>query len=382
MNTPNVAAALIINEAGEVLCTLRGASKHASVAHKWEFPGGKIEPGETAEQAAVREVQEELGLEIEPLGTGCTVEHAYPEFTVRLNGVLCAAKGSTWTLREHLDARWVAPDRLEELDFAAADTAILLWLKERFFGSCLRTERFGRYPTFLAECSSTNDEALRLAEAGAPEGTLVVANVQRAGRGRLGRTWLSEPGQGLLFSLVARPQLPPEVAATLPLVAGLAVTAALREAGAPEAGLKWPNDVLLGERKVCGILCEAQTSARGIEGIIVGIGVNTGAVPESLAHRAIALGSGAQRPDRLRLLARICAHFEALYGRWLTGGLAALRAELDAADCKRGNPITVKPGREVLTGIARGIREDGALLLETASGTEAILCGEIVQWHD
>ena len=166
MNTPNVAAALIVNEAGEVLCTLRGASKHASVAHKWEFPGGKIEPGETAEQAAVREVQEELGLAIEPLGAGCTVEHAYPEFTVRLNGVLCAAKGSTWTLREHLDARWVAPDRLEELDFAAADTAILLWLKERFFGSCLRTERFGRYPTFLAECTSTNDEALRLAEAG------------------------------------------------------------------------------------------------------------------------------------------------------------------------------------------------------------------------
>lgn len=381
MTTLNVAAALIINEAGEVLCTLRADAKNPSVANKWEFPGGKIEPGETAEQAAVREVREELELEVEPLGAGCTTAHAYPEFALTLHGILCAPRATRLVLHEHRQARWMPPDRLCELDFAAADLPLLLWLKERTFGAHLRTERFGRYPHFTFACESTNDEALRLAQAQAPEGTLVVSEIQHAGRGRLGRSWLSTPGQGLLFSLIARPQLPPEVAATLPLVAGLAMTETLREAGFP-AGLKWPNDVLLGERKACGILCEAQTSASGIEGIIVGVGLNVRGAPEALAHRATALASGDQAPDRLRLLAAFCARFEALYTRWLAGGLRVLAAELAAADCKRGREITVKPGNETRTGIARGIREDGALLLETTEGLEPILCGEILQWRD
>ncbi len=374
----NVAAAMIVNDAGAVLCVRRGASKFASTAHRWEFPGGKIEPGETPAQAAVREIREELGMDIRPLADGPTVEHAYPEFSISLHGVLCVAEeGSPEpTLREHTASDWCPPDALWRHAFAAADAPLLLWLKERFFGARLRAETFGRFPCFLESCTSTNDEALRRAEAGAPEGTMVVAERQTAGRGRLGRTWFSEPGQGLLFSWVARPNLPPETAATLPLVAGLAVAQTLRALGT-EAGLKWPNDVLIGERKACGILCEAQTSARGIEGIVVGIGINVGAVPEAVAYRAVGLGGGL---DRLELLARLCSVFEGFYRRWRAGGLAALRTELDALDCKCGRPIVVKPSGTPIEGIARGIRDDGALLLETASGTEAILCGEIVQW--
>ena len=84
----NVAAAMIVNDAGAVLCVRRGASKFASTAHRWEFPGGKIEPGETPAQAAVREIREELGMDIRPLADGPTVEHAYPEFSISLHGVL------------------------------------------------------------------------------------------------------------------------------------------------------------------------------------------------------------------------------------------------------------------------------------------------------
>lgn len=374
----NVAAAMIVDDTGAVLCVRRGASRFASTAHKWEFPGGKIEPGETPAQAAVREIREELGMEVRALADGPVSEHAYPEFSITLHGVLCAAvEGSPApTLREHVEADWCRPDALWRHAFAAADAPLLLWLRERFFGARLRTETFGRFPVFLDACASTNDVALRRAEAGVPEGTLVVAEAQTAGRGRLGRAWLSEPGQGLLFSLLARPALPPETAATLPLVAGLAVALALRGLGFA-AGLKWPNDVLLGERKVCGILCEAQTSARGLEGIVVGIGINVGAVPEAVAHRAAGLGG---RLDRLDLLARVCAAFEGLYRRWLQGGLPALRTELDTLDCKRGRPIAVRPAGDTLEGVARGIRDDGALLLETPSGVEAILCGEIAQW--
>ena len=373
----NVSAAMIVNSAGEIFCVLRGRSRFASTAYKWEFPGGKIELGETPAQAAVREIREELGCRIIPIADGPVVDHSYPEFSITLHGILCTLeRGETPVLREHIRAQWIRADALWQLDFAAADRPLLLWLKERTFGALLKTRIFGRTPYFLDSCASTNDELLRLAETGAPEGTLIVSEQQTAGRGRLGRSWLSEPGQGLLFSLLARPALPAEVAATLPLVAGLAITQTLRGMGF-EAGLKWPNDVLIEDRKVCGILCEAQTSSRGIEGIVIGVGLNTGAVPETVAHRAIGLPS---MPDRLNILATFCEAFEALYTRWSTSGLAALREELNRLDCKRGRPITVRPGSGERQGIARGIRDDGALLLETERGVEALICGEIAQW--
>lgn len=373
-----VAAALILNEAGEVLCVKRGASKFQSTAFKWEFPGGKLETGETPAQAAVREIEEELGITVEAIADAPTVEHVYPEFSITLHGVLCVqADEKVPQLSEHIEQCWCAPDALWKLDFAEADVPLLAYLREKAFGAVLKTKCFGRYPHFLAACASTNDELLKLAEAGAPEGTIVISEMQSAGRGRLGRSWLAEPGQGLLFSLLVRPSLPPEIAVTLPLVAGLAVTLALREIGC-EAGLKWPNDVLIGDRKVCGILCEAQTSARGLEGIIIGIGINTGAVPEAVAYRATQIPGNI---DRLVLLAQVLKHFERLHERWTQQGLAALRSELDACDCKVGLPITVKLSDTPTEGISRGIREDGALLLETADGTlTPIVCGEIVQW--
>ena len=126
MDTPslNVAAALILAPDGAVLCVRRGASRYASTAHKWEFPGGKIEPGETPAQAAVREVREELGLTIEALAETAIVRHAYPEFNLTLHGVLCAPVGGgapTPTLREHTAFAWTLPDQLWRHDFAAAD---------------------------------------------------------------------------------------------------------------------------------------------------------------------------------------------------------------------------------------------------------------------
>lgn len=376
-----VAAALIVNDRGEVLCVKRGASKFASTAYRWEFPGGKIDPGETPAQAAVREIYEELDLTIEPLGDGPVVEHTYPEFSIRLHGILATVREDSAPLRlhEHTQMCWLGADGLWQLDFAAADAPFLVWLRERWFGSLLRTATFGRQCTFLAACASTNDVLLQQAEAGAHEGAVVVSEVQSAGRGRLGRSWLSEPGQGLLFSFLVRPVCEPDVAATVTLVAGIAVTEVLRSLGF-SAGLKWPNDVLIDERKACGILCEGVSSAKGLEGIVIGVGINTGAVPEAVAYRATSMTG--VKVDRLQLLAMFFKVFEGLYERWKQGGLAALKAELEACDCKCGQPITIKQGEVPTEGIARGIDTDGALLLEGADGVvRSLYCGEIVQWQ-
>jgi BirA family biotin operon repressor/biotin-[acetyl-CoA-carboxylase] ligase len=174
-----------------------------------------------------------------------------------------------------------------------------------------------------------------------------------------------------------RPTLPPDEAATVTLVAGLAVTLALREWKIP-AGLKWPNDVLLEEKKLCGILCEAQSSTKGIEGIVIGVGINTGCVPDAVAYRAT---SPTQTFDRLKLLAHILSVFENLYTRWLKGGLKSLRAELDACDVKRGKLISNKLSETPTEGIAMGIDDHGALLMLQANGEiTAFHCGEILQW--
>ncbi|MBQ9694759.1 MAG: NUDIX domain-containing protein, partial [Kiritimatiellae bacterium] len=204
-----VAAALILNDAGEVLCVKRGASKFASTAFKWEFPGGKLESGETPAQAVVREIAEELAITVEAITDAPIVEHTYPEFSITLHGIVCVQTDARpLVLREHIEATYCLPDRLWALDFAEADRPLLRFLKEKAFGSVLKTQTFGRSVHFLDSCVSTNNELLRLAEAGAPEGTLVVSEVQSGGKGRLGRTWLSEPGQGLLFSFLVRPTLP------------------------------------------------------------------------------------------------------------------------------------------------------------------------------
>jgi BirA family biotin operon repressor/biotin-[acetyl-CoA-carboxylase] ligase len=357
----------------------RGASKFASTAFRWEFPGGKIDLGETPAQAAIREIKEELCLSVRALADGPIVDHLYPEFSITLHAILCTpiSPEDMPQLQEHIDSCWLPADHLWSLDFAAADRPILAWLRERTFGSYLRTNIFGRSVTFLEHCSSTNDLLLARAEAGACEGTLIVSEYQNAGRGRMGRTWLSEPGQGLLFSFLVRPTLPPDEAATVTLVAGLAVTLALREWKIP-AGLKWPNDVLLEEKKLCGILCEAQSSTKGIEGIVIGVGINTGCVPDAVAYRAT---SPTQTFDRLKLLAHILSVFENLYTRWLKGGLKSLRAELDACDVKRGKLISIKLSETPTEGIAMGIDDHGALLMLQANGEiTAFHCGEILQW--
>jgi len=217
----------------------------------------------------------------------------------------------------------------------------------------------------FAVLPSTNDEALRLAAAGAPAGTAVVADAQTAGRGRAGHAWASPPGVALYLSIVLRPRLPLERLPLATLACGIAVAEAVRaETGLP-AGLKWPNDVLVRDRKCAGLLCEGAPPA-----VVAGIGVNVNTPAEALPVRPIfpatslLLETGAPQ-DREALLAAILDGV----ARWIArleapDGPDAVVARFNALDALRGRAVAVDlPDGTVARGTAHGCAPSGALLL-------------------
>jgi BirA family transcriptional regulator, biotin operon repressor / biotin---[acetyl-CoA-carboxylase] ligase len=230
----------------------------------------------------------------------------------------------------------------------------------------------------LERCGSTNDEADRLARAGAAHGTVVTALAQDAGRGRRGRAWHSPPGENLYLSCVLRPALGPSRVPPLTLAAGLAVCEAVNAAGA-RASLKWPNDVLIGRKKVAGILTEMSSHAGVVDHVICGLGVNlaTRAFPPELADRAtsILLETGAA-PAREPFIAALLTELESWLDRFFAGGVAAVRepwlarcAELELRVEVQGRPVT---------GRARELDPDGALVLEDGSGhRHRVVAGEV-----
>lgn len=235
----------------------------------------------------------------------------------------------------------------------------------------LAGRRFGHPAHVFAEIGSTNDEAKRLAAAGAPEGTLVLADTQTAGRGRQGRTWHTPPGAALAFSLVLRPAVSAVQAARLTMLAGVAVCAALEQVAGVRPALKWPNDLLLGGRKAGGILVESGLAGDRLDYAVVGIGLNVSAAPPpaQVQFPATALEAEAGRPiDRLALLAAILEAAAAHYAGLAEG--RALPAAWQARLAWLGQPVVAHTADGELTGLAEGVDEDGALLVRLASGEQ------------
>jgi len=219
---------------------------------------------------------------------------------------------------------------------------------------------------------STNEEARRRIRSGtAAAGMVIWALCQQAGRGRRGRRWES-PAGNLHCSLILRPDCPPAAAAQLSLVAAVAVGEAL-EAGLGRGGrpqLKWPNDVLIGGRKVAGILLEADPDEAGGAGwLVVGVGVNIDHHPEGTDYPATSLsGEGAEPPDAAGVLELFLARFEPWYRRWCREGLAPVRAAWLERAVGIGLPVTVRLHAETVAGTFAGLDEDGTLLLDLVGG--------------
>lgn len=234
-------------------------------------------------------------------------------------------------------------------------------------------------PARLGSTTSTNDDAMRLAREGAPDGTCVVAETQTAGRGRAGHSWASPPGVSLYFSIVLRPALEPDSLALATIATGVAVASAIRETTGLDARIKWPNDVLVSGRKCAGLLCEADVAAADGPVIVAGIGINVNGTASSLPHRPIfpatTLASEAGRPFDRDCILSSCRLAVARWTRVLEapGGRDAVLRSLESLDDIRGRAVCVAlPSGQALSGVAAGIDEGGRLLVSTAAGADPV----------
>jgi BirA family biotin operon repressor/biotin-[acetyl-CoA-carboxylase] ligase len=219
---------------------------------------------------------------------------------------------------------------------------------------------------YYAEIGSTNDTALSWLRDNAADGSIVIADYQTRGRGRLGRAWHAPPDTALMFTLILRP--PALYVPRINMIAALSVEAAINAVGASKTTLKWPNDVLLNGRKVCGILSESAWEGSRFLGVALGIGVNLRVdfSGSPLAQSAISVGDVVGTIDRVDLLARILHHIE----MWMPQiGTDAPRAAWKARLQTIGQRVQIALPHETLSGIAEDVSEHGALMIRRADGT-------------
>ena len=240
---------------------------------------------------------------------------------------------------------------------------------------------FGRDIQWHATVTSTNDVASRLAEHGADEGVVIVADAQTAGRGRHGRTWASPAGAGLYVSTIVRPSR--DRVRLVPIAAGVAVAEGIEAATGLAPALKWPNDVYVGSRKLAGILAEGGASANGRAYAVLGIGINVlpAAYPPDVAARATSLEGELGRPvDRGLVLAcsltALAARYADLCEDRVPAVIAAWRAR---AGTMLGRRVEWESDGATERGVAEDIGDDGALLVRTGAGTVRVSSGE-VRW--
>lgn len=241
----------------------------------------------------------------------------------------------------------------------------------------------GRPLVWLAEVASTNDVARLIAAAGGREGAVVVADRQTHGRGRLGRAW-SSPFGGLWCSVVLRPTTAGAGAAAgastwgrLSLAAAVAVAEAVEAETDVRVGIRWPNDLVVGDRKVCGILIEATSSGALIVGIGLNVSVDVERLPSAVAARAASLHRLTGRSlDRRVLLAAVLERLTIWYARWREASLTVLDAWA-ARDVMVGTRVSIGAGGPAVEGVAAGVDRDGALLVVRADGTVArVIAGD------
>ncbi|MCC8025145.1 MAG: biotin--[acetyl-CoA-carboxylase] ligase [Clostridium sp.] len=248
--------------------------------------------------------------------------------------------------------------------------------------SMFHTKWIGNRLEYFDETDSTNIRARRLAEEGAPHGTLVVADSQTAGKGRRGRAWTSPKGVGIWMSMVLRPPIKPSDASMLTLVAGMAVVKGVKTSTGLNAMIKWPNDAVLSGKKICGILTEMSTEEECVRYVITGIGinVNVSCFPEEIAEKATSLKEElGENVKRSPVIAAVADAFEEYYDIYLkTCDMSGLKEAYNRWLVNLNRQVTVLDPRGQYRGRALGIDHQGSLLVQKEDGgVETVISGEV-----
>lgn len=245
----------------------------------------------------------------------------------------------------------------------------------------LETDYIGQNIHYFSEIDSTNNVAKKLAEEGAKEGTIIIAETQTRGRGRRGKQWIS-PAGGVWMSIILRPQIPPSEAPQLTLMTGVAVAETIKKLGL-DVGIKWPNDILIGSRKVCGILTEANAKFSTLDYVVVGIGidanVNTENFPSDVQKAATSLKKELNEDIRgPELVQEFLKIFEDTYNEFKEGNFTEILGEWRRMSKTIGSYVEVrKQLGKIVRGEAVGITNEGALILELDNGNlRKVISGE------
>lgn len=247
--------------------------------------------------------------------------------------------------------------------------------------ACLHTKWAGKTMLYFDSIDSTNAEAKRQAENGAEHGLLVISDHQTAGRGRRGRVWESQKGEGIFVTLLLKPDIEPVNASMLTLVMGLAVRDALAQVEHLDVQIKWPNDIVCDGKKICGILTEMSAQMDYINHIVIGLGINVyhQTFPAEMEQIATSIyqQTGA-RISRAELIAEVMDRFETYYAQYLkTQNLFYLMDRYNEQLINRGRKVQVLDAKAGFSGTAIGINEIGELLVQTDEGVRAVSAGEV-----
>lgn len=262
---------------------------------------------------------------------------------------------------------------LSELPDSIFPPVILCGLKSRVMG-----RRIMAYKSI----GSTNNTARRLAESGSPDGTVIISERQTKGRGRLGRSWYSPSGKGLYFSIVLRPEISVAKMPALSLVAALSICRAVEKATGLAPKVKWPNDCLIGDKKIAGILVDVSAELDSVSYAVLGVGININAdkkdFPANLRKTASSLAVEADRKfHRVEILQSFLYEFEKSYNNFCRYGLRFIGPELVKKSSVINKEIGFKLGKKKFTGIALGYDENGGLRVKLKDGVTTLRAGEI-----
>jgi BirA family biotin operon repressor/biotin-[acetyl-CoA-carboxylase] ligase len=238
----------------------------------------------------------------------------------------------------------------------------------------LETKELGRKIYYYATVDSTNNKCQELAKSGAPHGTLVVAEEQVGGKGRLGRVWYSPKGKNIFMSFILRPNLEIHRCPQLTLLSAVSIVEVVREQYGIDASIKWPNDVLINGKKICGILTELNAEADRINWVVVGIGINVNIVEKDMPQEVLEVATSlriekGEKLLRVPLIQHVLKRFEELYELYLAEGFLPIKNRWEKQAITIGKKVTIRTLQGTFDGIAEGIDDSGVLLVRKEDGS-------------